>query len=263
MTGIAIAAPDGAGAYLDPAALTPDDERALGDWLRRAGPPQGAARRQGTDARAGIARIRSGWTDLGHRAGRLPRAARPAHLRPCRPCAALPRQGAERPRRRQRAAHPGRVGRGGGGARARPARPGDPRPRRRARRGPGEARRHPAAARDRAAARHRPGRDGADRHRGRHRSLRGDVRDAVRRGEGRRAGGVRGRRPRVQPRLAQAAAGGPVHRARPAEDQADQDRLHDRLRGADEPARVHRAPGPRAPAAPPRRGQAEVDRRHR
>ena len=33
VTGIAIAAPDGAGAYLDPEALTPDDERAFGDWL--------------------------------------------------------------------------------------------------------------------------------------------------------------------------------------------------------------------------------------
>jgi DNA polymerase I len=33
VTGIAVAAPDGAGAYLDPTALTPDDERALGDWL--------------------------------------------------------------------------------------------------------------------------------------------------------------------------------------------------------------------------------------
>ena len=33
ITGIAIAAPDGAGAYLDPTALTPDDERALGEWL--------------------------------------------------------------------------------------------------------------------------------------------------------------------------------------------------------------------------------------
>ena len=33
VTGIAIAAPDGTGAYLDPAALTPDDERALGEWL--------------------------------------------------------------------------------------------------------------------------------------------------------------------------------------------------------------------------------------
>jgi DNA polymerase-1 len=33
VTGIAVAAPDGTGAYLDPTALTPDDERALGDWL--------------------------------------------------------------------------------------------------------------------------------------------------------------------------------------------------------------------------------------
>ena len=54
--------------------------------------------------------------------------------------------------------------------------PGHPRPRRGARRGPGEARRDPAAARDRAAAGRRAGRDGADRHRGRHRPLRRDVR---------------------------------------------------------------------------------------
>jgi DNA polymerase-1 len=33
LTGIAIAAADGAGAYLDPTELTPDDERALGGWL--------------------------------------------------------------------------------------------------------------------------------------------------------------------------------------------------------------------------------------
>jgi DNA polymerase-1 len=33
VTGIAIATPDGAGASVDPTALTPDDERALGDWL--------------------------------------------------------------------------------------------------------------------------------------------------------------------------------------------------------------------------------------
>ena len=46
------------------------------------------------------------------------------------------------------------------------------------------------------------------------------------------AGGVRGGRPRVQPRLAQAAAGDPVRRAGAAEDQADQDRLHDRRRRA-------------------------------
>jgi DNA polymerase I len=40
LTGIAIAAPDGAGAYLDPTALTPDDERALGDWLSAAAFPK-------------------------------------------------------------------------------------------------------------------------------------------------------------------------------------------------------------------------------
>jgi DNA polymerase-1 len=33
LTGIAVAAPDGTGAFLDPTALTPDDERALGNWL--------------------------------------------------------------------------------------------------------------------------------------------------------------------------------------------------------------------------------------
>jgi DNA polymerase-1 len=40
VTGIAIAAPDSAGAYLDPAALTPDDERALGEWLSSEGHPK-------------------------------------------------------------------------------------------------------------------------------------------------------------------------------------------------------------------------------
>ena len=40
VTGIAIAAPDGTGAYLDPAALTPDDERALGEWLASAEHPK-------------------------------------------------------------------------------------------------------------------------------------------------------------------------------------------------------------------------------
>ena len=33
LTGLALATPDGAGAYLDPAALTEDDERALAAWL--------------------------------------------------------------------------------------------------------------------------------------------------------------------------------------------------------------------------------------
>jgi DNA polymerase-1 len=40
VTGIAIAAPDGTGAYLDPVALTPADERALGEWLASAGHPK-------------------------------------------------------------------------------------------------------------------------------------------------------------------------------------------------------------------------------
>ena len=74
--------------------------------------------------------------------------------------------------------------------------------------------------------------DGAGRHRRRHRlpvraggALRG-------RGEGGGAGGVRGGRAGVQPRLAQAAAGDPVRRAGPAQDQADQDRVHHRRRRA-------------------------------
>src|SRR5204863_10735 len=33
LIGLAVATPDGAGAYLDPATLTEDDERALADWL--------------------------------------------------------------------------------------------------------------------------------------------------------------------------------------------------------------------------------------
>jgi DNA polymerase I len=40
LTGIALATPDGAGAYLDPAALTPDDDRALAAWLASAEHPK-------------------------------------------------------------------------------------------------------------------------------------------------------------------------------------------------------------------------------
>ena len=74
---------------------------------------------------------------------------------------------------------------------------------------------------------------GARRHRRRHRpparASRPSSPSAMRRRRGRRA---RDGRPGVQPRLAQAAAGGPVRRARPAEDQEDQDRLHHRRRRA-------------------------------
>ncbi|MDX6342619.1 MAG: polymerase [Trebonia sp.] len=40
LTGIAIAAADGTGAFLDPTELTPDDQRALGDWLAAAEHPK-------------------------------------------------------------------------------------------------------------------------------------------------------------------------------------------------------------------------------
>jgi DNA polymerase-1 len=40
LTGIAVAAADGAGAYLDPTQLTPDDERALSGWLAAAEHPK-------------------------------------------------------------------------------------------------------------------------------------------------------------------------------------------------------------------------------
>jgi len=40
LTGIAIVAPDGAGAYLDPTALTPADESALASWLASEGHPK-------------------------------------------------------------------------------------------------------------------------------------------------------------------------------------------------------------------------------
>ncbi|HUZ38748.1 MAG TPA: DNA polymerase I [Streptosporangiaceae bacterium] len=40
LTGLALATPDGAGAYLDPGALTEDDERALAGWLADASAPK-------------------------------------------------------------------------------------------------------------------------------------------------------------------------------------------------------------------------------
>ncbi|MGH3168357.1 MAG: 5'-3' exonuclease H3TH domain-containing protein, partial [Trebonia sp.] len=40
LTGVAVATPDGAGAYMDPEALTPADEKALAAWLASAGHPK-------------------------------------------------------------------------------------------------------------------------------------------------------------------------------------------------------------------------------
>ena len=75
------------------------------------------------------------------------------------------------------------------------------------------------------------------------------ARGAVRRpGQAGRRRRVRRDRQADQPRLAQAAAGGAVRRARHAEDQAHQDRLHHRRRGAAGPLRQDRAPVPAAPA---------------
>ena len=95
-----------------------------------------------------------------------------------------------------------------------------------------------AAARRRAAADRRAGRDGAHRHRRRHRAPARRWRRSFARRGARRPSRPRTRSigARVQPRLAQAAAGGAVRRARPAQDQADQDRLHHRRRRAARPA---------------------------
>ena len=254
LDGLALATPDGAGAFIDPAALTEDDEQALAGWL--ADPAQAKALH---DAKGPLHALAARGLELAglttrHRAGRLPGAARPALLRPGRPGAALPGQGAGRgggtPTGQLTLDLSGdEDGEARGGDRAGAARPGHRRAGRRAGRRPGPARRQRAAARRRAAAGQRAGRDGAGRDRRRHRSLRGHVGQPGRRGEGGRAGRVRGRRARVQPGLAQAAAGSAVHRAGPAQDQADQDRVHHRLRGADQPARADRAPGAGAPAA--------------
>ena len=57
LTGLGLATADGAGAWLDPVALTPADDAALAAWLADPGAAQGAPRRQGPDARHGA----QGW----------------------------------------------------------------------------------------------------------------------------------------------------------------------------------------------------------
>ncbi len=74
VTGIAIAAPDGAGAYLDPDGADPGRRARARRLARRRGPPQGAARRQGANARPG-SRTDSFWTGL-RRIPRWPRTSR-------------------------------------------------------------------------------------------------------------------------------------------------------------------------------------------
>ena len=257
LTGIAFAAADGAGAYVDPTQL---------DRVRRAGTRRLARRPDQPkalhDAKGPLLALAAhGWTSAGltqrHRACRLPGTARPAQLRPRRPRAALPPPRAARRATRRRAScfarrsvdERSRRGRDRAGPRGRSTSPT----------------RSTAISSDRGGtalltevelpligvlasiertgiAADLPPRRPLDR--------------ARRRGQGRRAGGLRGRRPRVQPGLTQAAAADPVRRARAAQDQEDQDRLHDRRRRAAEPARADRAPAARAPAAPPRRDAA-------
>ncbi len=242
VTAMAIAAPDGHGAHLDPAQLTEADERALAAWLADPGHPKVLH-----DAKGPMHALVARGLPL---AGLACDTALAAYLAlPGQRTFDLARGGRRRP------ADAGRLGRARRGGRPGAAGPGHARAGRGAGRGPGPARVGGAAAGARAAADRRAGQDGAHRDRRRLRALRGHVVHAARRGQGGRAGRVRGRRARVQPGLAQAAAGAAVQRAQLAQDQADQDRVHHRLRGADQPARPDRPPGARAPAAAPRREQ--------
>ena len=61
---VALAAADGAAAWVDAGEVTPEDDAALAAWLGDADAAQGAARRQGPDARAGGARLAAapGWS---------------------------------------------------------------------------------------------------------------------------------------------------------------------------------------------------------
>ena len=105
LTGVALATGDGPAAWFDPAELDEADEAAVAAWLadtkrpkviHDAKPALLAFRR----ARLGAARRRPR-----HRARRLPGPARPAHLRPHRPGAALPAPRAARRRAGVRPAH--------------------------------------------------------------------------------------------------------------------------------------------------------------
>ena len=227
----------------------------------RPGASQGDPRRQGAEPRSRRARMGARRPRGRHRAGGLPRPARPALLRPRRPDPALPQARAAPGHRRRRPAQLRRDGRHDGQRHRDADRPGRPRPRGRAgRRGRG-ARRHPSAQRGRAPAHRHPRPDGAGGHRGRHRLPRGPGVGVQRPGACRGDRRLRRHRQGDQPRVAQAAAGGALRRARHAEDQAHQDRLHDRRRRPAAALREDRAPLPAAPAAPPRRDPAAPDRR--
>ncbi len=76
--------------------------------VRRPRPAEGAARREGPDARPGGARVAVDRSRPRHRALGVPRPAGPALLRPRRPDGALPQARAEAGQHRRRPAEPGR-----------------------------------------------------------------------------------------------------------------------------------------------------------
>ena len=232
---LALAAADGQAAWVDATEVTPEDDAALAAWLAdpaRAkvlhdakGPMLALAARgwplQGlvsdTALAAYLVRPDQRSYDLADLTLRyLKRELKQGAADDGQEQLQLRRTRRRRRRRRDRDA-----------ARAGRARPGRG-PRRRDR----ADRRHPAARRGRAAAGRPARRDGADRHRRRHRPPRVAGGALRRRGARRRRRGVRGDRQGDQPRLAQAAPGGALRRARHAEDQAHQDRLHHRRRRA-------------------------------
>ena len=111
--GLALAASDGAAAWIDPVDDRPGRRGGACRVARRPRSRQGAARRQGPVARAGGTRLGPRRRHQRHPAVRLPRPARPAQLRPRRPRAALPPPRAARRGRRGRAAELRRSRRGG------------------------------------------------------------------------------------------------------------------------------------------------------
>ena len=231
----AFAAADGAGRLRRPDQL---DRRRRDGAARLARPTraaQGPARRQGPDAGLGRARLGAARRRPRHRAGRLPGAAGQRSVE-------LDDLAVRVPRPRTDAATPPTA--------ARPALFDDAddeaerrRPGRCGRRGPASSPTRSRGAR-RAPARSQLLRDvelplvrllaemeragiAADR------EYLCDLESRLRRrGEAGGRGGARRHAARVQPGLAQAAAGDPVRPAQPAEDEEDQDRLHHRRRRA-------------------------------
>ena len=214
---LALATADGQAAWVDATEITPEDDAALTTWLADPARPKVLHDAKGPMLALARARLAAPRAGQRHRAVGLPRPPRPALLRPRRPHGALPQARAQAGLDRRAT---GQLSLDGLEARRRrrrhrdAPRPGGARPGRRARRGDRGARRHRPARRRRAAAGRPARRHGADRHRGRHRPPRG-ARDPLReRGARRRRGGLPRDRQGDQPRLAQAAPGGALRRAR-------------------------------------------------